>query len=319
MREDELLCDACLATSIDPIHGTEQKGTTFWRNIHIWFYEHKHFTPYSDAVIHNREWKSLNHRWYIMQEAVSKYCGHLKHLIAPWPSGAQITEQPTRACVVYKKLEKKSFTVMHCWLELNGQTKWNLFIAKTAAQANEEETGNPTDPTQEPPKKIRRNLRGKKWEEERAKREGVAAKLMERFEDISAKKEETRVKRSDIKEEKKTERFKLSMEATGKKLKLEEWSTMIEERKVTLEENKVKITANAEEYKMFTLNVDSLDVDARIIVQSVRYQMLHRQKDQLTAADGDTTLNRKQTAEIAGLAGQKCVACQTYVLLDSGM
>ena len=104
--------------------------------------------------------------------------------------------------MVYKKLEKKSFTVMHCWLKLNGQPKWNLFIAKTAAQANEEETGDPTDPTQEPPKKVRRNLRGKKWEEERAKREGAAAKLTERFEDILAKKEEACVKRSDIKEEK---------------------------------------------------------------------------------------------------------------------
>ena len=110
---------------------------------------------------------------------------------------------------------------MHCWLKLNEQPKWNLFIAKTTAQANEEETGDPTDPTQEPPKNVRRNLRGKKWEEERVKREGAAAKLTERFEDILAKKEEACVKRSDIKEEKKAERSKLLMEATEKKLALE--------------------------------------------------------------------------------------------------
>uniref|UniRef100_A0A453B766 Uncharacterized protein n=1 Tax=Aegilops tauschii subsp. strangulata TaxID=200361 RepID=A0A453B766_AEGTS len=93
MREDELLCDAWLATSLDLIHGTEQKGTTFWNNIHIWFHEHKHFTPCSYAVIHNHESKSLNHRWHTIQEVVSKYCRHLKHLIAQWPSGAQITKQ----------------------------------------------------------------------------------------------------------------------------------------------------------------------------------------------------------------------------------
>jgi hypothetical protein len=29
MREDELLCDTWLAFSLDPVHGTEQKGTTF--------------------------------------------------------------------------------------------------------------------------------------------------------------------------------------------------------------------------------------------------------------------------------------------------
>ena len=57
--------------------------------------------------------------------------------------------------------------------------------------------------------------------------EGVAAKLTERFEDILAKKEEACVKRSDLKEEKKAERFALLMEATDKKLKLEERRTMI--------------------------------------------------------------------------------------------
>nr|XP_020166971.1 uncharacterized protein LOC109752497 [Aegilops tauschii subsp. strangulata] len=93
MREDELLCNAWLAPSLDPIHGTEQKGTTLWNNIHIWFHEHKHFAPYSDAVIRKRESKSLNHHWYTIQEAVSKYCDNLKHLIARWPSGAQIHEQ----------------------------------------------------------------------------------------------------------------------------------------------------------------------------------------------------------------------------------
>jgi len=68
------------------------------------------------------------------------------------------TLEPNRVFVVYKKLEKMSFTVMHCWLKLNGKPKWNLFIAKTTAQANEEETGDSTDLTQELPKKVRKNL-----------------------------------------------------------------------------------------------------------------------------------------------------------------
>ena len=128
-------------------------------------------------------------------------------------------------------MEKKNFTIRHCWLKLNGQPKWNLFIAKTAAQANKKETGDPTDPTQEPLKKVRRNLRGKKWNEERAKQEGAAAELVERFEDILAKKEAC-VRHSDLKEERKAERFKQLMEAIEKKNKLEERRTMIEERKV---------------------------------------------------------------------------------------
>nr|XP_020194091.1 uncharacterized protein LOC109779893 [Aegilops tauschii subsp. strangulata] len=203
MRNDELLCDAWLATSLSHVHGTEQKGTTFWMNIHIWFHEHKHFAPYSNAVLRNREWKSLNHRWYTIQDA------------------------PTHACVVYKKLEKKSFNVMHCWLKLNGQPKWNFFIAKTTAQTNEEETDDPIDPTKEPPKKVTRNLRRKNWEEEKAKREGATTKLTERFEDILAKKKAC-MRRSKIKEEKKAERFTLLMDVTDKKRKVEERRTMIE-------------------------------------------------------------------------------------------
>jgi hypothetical protein len=81
-----------------------------------------------------------------------------------------------------------------------------------------------------------------------------------------AKKEEACVKRSDIKEEKKAERFKLLMEATDKKLKLEERKAAIEEKKAALEEKRVKIAANAEDAKMLSLNVDSLDADARMIV-----------------------------------------------------
>ena len=104
---------------------------------------------------------------------------------------------------------KKNFIAMLCWLKLNGKPKWNLFIAKTAAQANKEETGDPTDPTQEPLKKVRRFLRGEKWEQERAKRDGAIIKLAERFEDILSKKEERCVKRSNLKEEKKAKMFKL--------------------------------------------------------------------------------------------------------------
>ena len=66
---------------------------------------------------------------------------------------------------MFLKLEKKNFIVIHCWLKLNGQPKWNLHIAKTVAQGTEEETGDPTDPTNESPKKVRRGFRGKKWEE----------------------------------------------------------------------------------------------------------------------------------------------------------
>ncbi|KAE8806889.1 hypothetical protein D1007_16983 [Hordeum vulgare] len=90
---------------------------------------------------------------------------------------------------------------------------------------------------------------------------------------ILAKKEEACVRRSEIKEEDKAQRFK-------QKLVVEERRTMIEERKAALEEKRVKIATNAEDAKMLTFNVD-----ARVIVQSYGHQMLHRQKDELAVAD----------------------------------
>ena len=99
---------------------------------------------------------------------------------------------------------------------------------------------------------------------------------MERFEDILAKKEEACVKRSGINEEKKSERFKLLIEVTGKKFKLEERRTIIEEREVVLEENKVKIAGNAEDTKMLTMKISDLDPDAAKIPQAYRARMLKR-------------------------------------------
>ena len=166
---------------------------------------------------------------------------------------------------------------MHSWLKLNGQPTWNVFIgnsAKTTDMGTEEETGDPTDPTKELTMKVRRGFRRKKWDEEKAKREGVAAKMAERFEDILAKKEEACVKRSDLKEEKKADRFKLLMEATDKKLKFEERRTMIEERNAALEEKKMKSSVNIEDAKVLSLNVASLDTNAGMIMQSIHYQML---------------------------------------------
>lgn len=47
----------------------------------------------------------------------------------------------------------------------------------------------------------------------------------------------------------------------------------------------MKIAANAEDAKMLTLNIDSLDANARVMTQSVRFQMLQREKYALVAAD----------------------------------
>ena len=78
------------------------------------------------------------------------------------------------------------------------------------------------------------------------------------------------------------------MDAIEKKFKLEEKRAMIEEKKAILEEKKVmllNLEGQCGGAKMLSLNLDSLDADARMIVQVVRYKMLQRHKVKLEAAD----------------------------------
>ncbi|KAE8813255.1 putative UDP-N-acetylglucosamine--peptide N-acetylglucosaminyltransferase SPINDLY [Hordeum vulgare] len=60
---------------------------------------------------------------------------------------------------------------------------------------------------------------------------------------------------------------------------------MLEEKKALIQEKKVKIIVDAEDAKMLSLNLKSLDADTRIVVQTIRYKMLQRQKDELEAPD----------------------------------
>ncbi|KAE8814937.1 hypothetical protein D1007_07644 [Hordeum vulgare] len=60
-----------------------------------------------------------------------------------------------------------------------------------------------------------------KWEKKKEKREEVATKMTKRFEGILAKKKEIYVKRSDVNEEKKAEKFYMLMTVVEKKINLE--------------------------------------------------------------------------------------------------
>ncbi|KAE8804889.1 hypothetical protein D1007_19130 [Hordeum vulgare] len=85
-------------------------------------------------------------------------------------------------------------------------------------------SSSPTVPKQEWITRTNKMIRsrGKKWEEEKKKREGVASKMMEKLKDIMAKKYEARVACNEVKEENKAGRFGMFMEMQDKKLKLQD-------------------------------------------------------------------------------------------------
>ena len=88
--EDVLLCRAWLATSMDPICGTEQKGTRLWEKIHAHFHHQKEYmTPH--PIVSDRNAGSLQHRWAAIQESVNKYCGFHAQVVNRNSSGVNVT------------------------------------------------------------------------------------------------------------------------------------------------------------------------------------------------------------------------------------
>ena len=75
---------------MDPICGTEQKGTRLWEKIHAHFHHQKEYmTPH--PIVSDRNAGSLQHRWAAIQESVNKYCGFHAQVVNRNSSGVNVT------------------------------------------------------------------------------------------------------------------------------------------------------------------------------------------------------------------------------------
>ncbi|CAL5412461.1 unnamed protein product [Camellia sinensis] len=79
-EEDNLLISAWLNTSLDAVHGNEQKSKTFWRRVGEYFHEYKTFI--SECTDN-----SLMNRWSIIQLGTNKFCGHFAQIESMRESG----------------------------------------------------------------------------------------------------------------------------------------------------------------------------------------------------------------------------------------
>jgi hypothetical protein len=81
-EEDEQLCHSYLFVALDAIHGTEQKGETFWSRIK------EHFDGCLGDNIVDRSARALPARWQIVNKAVNKYAGCLSQVERSNASGS---------------------------------------------------------------------------------------------------------------------------------------------------------------------------------------------------------------------------------------
>jgi hypothetical protein len=85
VEEDNVLVSAWLTTSMDAIHGIDQKASKFWMRVHAEYDEHK------KPNFCERSVNSLMNWWSTIQVAINKFCGCLAQIEARHPSG--VTKQ----------------------------------------------------------------------------------------------------------------------------------------------------------------------------------------------------------------------------------
>lgn len=116
-QEDSLLISAWLNTSMDPVHGNQQKLDAFWKRITEYYHENKEF-------ISERNQNSLMHRWSGIQLEVNKFCGYYAQIQNNYQSGVTEQDKILQALEMYKELQRKSFQYLHCWNILKFHPKW---------------------------------------------------------------------------------------------------------------------------------------------------------------------------------------------------
>ena len=67
-EEDNMSVTAWLEISLDPVQGTDQTRSIYWKRIHDYYHEHKTFES-------ERNVSSLSHRWGIIHKSVNRFCG----------------------------------------------------------------------------------------------------------------------------------------------------------------------------------------------------------------------------------------------------
>lgn len=90
-EEDRLLVSAWLNVSTDATQGTNQKYCTFWKRIYMFYETNK-------GDIAERSQNSLMHRWNVIQEIVSRFCGALSQIENRNQSGQTIYDKVIRNC-----------------------------------------------------------------------------------------------------------------------------------------------------------------------------------------------------------------------------
>ncbi|OEL35772.1 hypothetical protein BAE44_0003210 [Dichanthelium oligosanthes] len=110
-REDEVLCLAYLNVAKDAIKGANQSKDTYWKRIHAYFHEHKHF-------VSTRSAGSMMQRWGTIKREVSRFCGIKNQQDRLNESGKTDDDRLSDAMRLFQEVVEHQFNFLHCWVIL---------------------------------------------------------------------------------------------------------------------------------------------------------------------------------------------------------
>ncbi|GLT72465.1 hypothetical protein SLA2020_443980 [Shorea laevis] len=124
LEEDNLLVSSWLATSMDAIHGTNQKASTFWGRVHA------HYDEYKKPTFITRSVNSITNRWSTIQVATNKFCACLCQIERKPSSGLTEQDKIEQAKLLYHNNHGVTFNFEHCWNTLKCHPKWKQNVAE---------------------------------------------------------------------------------------------------------------------------------------------------------------------------------------------
>ncbi|KQK19415.1 hypothetical protein BRADI_1g48165v3 [Brachypodium distachyon] len=246
-----------------------ERGGAYWKRVHEYFHKYKSHHPYSFESDRNEN--SLTHRWQHILAECNKYTAAYDSVKNRPVSGVGVASQVIQAMDAFRAMNNgKKFNLPHCWIKLHKAPKWiDLKRSNDGTpidlEANEISGGLG---------KRSDRPRGKKLSKDDLKREASTIALQESLKEMVSVKETSSGKRGEMQELKKDERFKSFIDTiqekyrgdavtAAEKLRIEADMAAAAKLDATTRAKEVELKMLAEENRIMTTDLSSLDDVAR--------------------------------------------------------